>query len=389
MTAYNWKGATGDWKSKSDWTPAGGPPKSTDSATIGGTGTFTVTVDSADVAKSLTLSDANATVNDTGSLKIGGAFSFSAGVFNIGVSSTPGSLSVGGTFAFNGGALNVDDGNLTLGGTLNESSGSITLGSSGTISGGTLDVTGGAFNWDGGTLSGVTYEGALNLIGSSSTGFVTNGLTMAGSNGSGFGTINVTGPNASLDFGNTETISNATINLGNSAGYNDYLDEYDTANTGNAVLTLASSDIVHVQGNAQITSRLSGDGIVNRGLIEQTGNSGVLYIEPSSHSPIAARSTPRRRTPPFTLGRPRSPTAARSISPTATRSASRRRSSRPRRRASLRSGRIHRRPSTRPTPGAISARLRWPTARASFSTDRFPASARSRTPAGRSTWKGP
>ena len=147
-------------------------------------------------------------------MKIAGAFSFSAGVFNIGPSSTPGSLNVGGTFALNGGALNVNNGTLTLGGTLNESSGSITLSSDGTISGGTLDVTGGAFNWDGGTLSGVTYEGMLNLIGSSATGFVTNGLTMAGSSGSGPGTINVTGPNASLDFGNSETVGNVTINLG-------------------------------------------------------------------------------------------------------------------------------------------------------------------------------
>ena len=282
MASYTWKGVSGDWNLASDWTPSGGPPKSTDSATIGGTATYTVAVDSSDVAKSLTLSDANATVNDTGSLKIGGAFSFNGGVFNIGPSSTPGSLNVGGTFTVNGGALNVNNGTLTLGGTLNESSGSITLGSHGTISGGTLAVTGGAFNWDGGTLSGLTYEGTLNLIGSSATGFVTNGLTMAASSGGGSGTINVTGPNASLDFGNTETISNATINLGNSAGYYDYLEEYDSSNTGNAVLTLASSDTVDVQGNAQITSRLSGDGFVNRGLIEQTGNSDTLYIQPGA-----------------------------------------------------------------------------------------------------------
>jgi hypothetical protein len=282
MTSYTWKGVSGDWNVASDWTPSGGPPRSTDSATIGGTGTYTVAVDSSDVAKSLTLSDANATVNDTSSLTIGGAFSFSAGVFNIGPSSTPGSLDVGGTFTLNGGALNVDNGTLTLGGTLNESSGSITLGSHGTISGGTLDATGGAFNWDGGTLSGVTYEGTLNLTGNSATGFVTNGLTMAASSGGGSGTINVTGPNASLDFSNTETISNATINLGNSAGANDYLEEYDSANVGNAVLTLASSDTVHVQGNAQIAGRLSGDGIVSEGVIEQTGNSDALYIEPGA-----------------------------------------------------------------------------------------------------------
>ena len=133
----------------------------------------------------LTLSDANATLNDTDSLTIGGAFSFSAGTFNIG----PGSLSVGGAFTLNGGALNVDYGTLSLGGMLTESAGSLTLAGSGTISGGTIDVTGGSFNWNGGTLSGVTFEGTLNLTASDATGVVTDGLTMAGSNGSGTGTI--------------------------------------------------------------------------------------------------------------------------------------------------------------------------------------------------------
>jgi hypothetical protein len=61
VTAYSWTGVGGDWNDASDWTPAGGPPTPSDSAMIGGTGTYTVTVDSADVADSLTLSDANAT----------------------------------------------------------------------------------------------------------------------------------------------------------------------------------------------------------------------------------------------------------------------------------------------------------------------------------------
>ena len=46
MASYTWKGVSGDWNLASDRTPSGGPPKSTDSATIGGTGTYTVAVDS-------------------------------------------------------------------------------------------------------------------------------------------------------------------------------------------------------------------------------------------------------------------------------------------------------------------------------------------------------
>ena len=86
MTSYTWKGVSGDWNLASDWTPAGGPPKSKDSATINGTATTTITVDTADLAKSLTLSDANATLNDDGasaSLTIGGTLSMSNGTLNI------------------------------------------------------------------------------------------------------------------------------------------------------------------------------------------------------------------------------------------------------------------------------------------------------------------
>jgi hypothetical protein len=52
MASYTWKGVSGDWNLAGDWTPAGGPPKSTDSATINGTATDTITVDTADVANS-------------------------------------------------------------------------------------------------------------------------------------------------------------------------------------------------------------------------------------------------------------------------------------------------------------------------------------------------
>ena len=277
MASYTWKGVSGDWNLASDWTPAGGPPKSTDSATINGSATTTVTVDSADVAKSLTLSDAKATVNDTSSLTIGGAFSLSAGVFNIGPSSTPGSLSVGGAFTLNGGALNVDDGTLTLSGTLTESAGSITLASGGTISGGTIDVTGGTFNRNGGTLSGVRYEGTLNLTASGAKGVVTNGLTMAGSNGAGPGTINVTGE-GTLYFDNTQTFNGATINLGNA---NVYASLYaaDVSDAGNQVLTLGSGVTINIVGSAYIEAgTYSGDGIVNEGVIDVTATDGDLII---------------------------------------------------------------------------------------------------------------
>ena len=100
--------------------PQRGPPKATDTATISATGpAYTVTIDTADVAKSLTENSASATVDDAGSLTLSGTFTLSAGTFILG----PG----------------------------------------GTLSGGTTKLTGGTFVCDGGTLSGVTYDGTLDL----------------------------------------------------------------------------------------------------------------------------------------------------------------------------------------------------------------------------------
>ena len=45
MTSYTWQGISGDWNNGSNWTPSGGPPTSSDTATINGTATDTITVD--------------------------------------------------------------------------------------------------------------------------------------------------------------------------------------------------------------------------------------------------------------------------------------------------------------------------------------------------------
>ncbi len=70
MASYSWKlASSGDWNVASNCSPSGGPPKSMDTATISATGSaYAVTVDSADVASSLTLSSANATLDDHGRL---------------------------------------------------------------------------------------------------------------------------------------------------------------------------------------------------------------------------------------------------------------------------------------------------------------------------------
>ena len=62
-----------------------------------------------------------------------------------------------------------------------------------------------------------------------------------------------------------------------------FLYEFDTADAGNQVLTLASSVTVDIAGNAYIQSTdTSGDEIVNDGAIDVTGSAGYLVINPNA-----------------------------------------------------------------------------------------------------------
>jgi hypothetical protein len=291
MTSYTWKGVSGYWRKASDWTPAGGPPTSSDSATIGGSGTYTVRIHARNFANSLTLSDADATLDDYGpsaSLTIAGTLTMSDGTLNVSPRGGGGSLTVG-ALNLSGGPLNVDDnGTLDLNGTLSQTGGTLSLSHGGIISGGTIDLTGGKLAFDGGfhgydagALSGVTIEGPLNLTSYGASVRFANGTTVVGASGSGPGTINDTGRNSNLFFNysnNTQTVSNTTINLGNATTYSE-LAQDDNASAHNLLLTLASSVTVDVAGNAYINGGFSsGDKIVNQGAIDVAGSGGNLTV---------------------------------------------------------------------------------------------------------------
>jgi hypothetical protein len=269
MTSYAWKGVSGDWDDPNNWTPAGGPPTSADDATIAGSPSADIiTVDTADAANALTLSDPNATLDIDGasaSLSVD-SLMLSAGALNVSSSRD------GGLLALNGGMLDQTGGNLILG-------------RGGTISDGTIDAAGGAFDWQGGTLDDVTYEGALDLI-NSRDGHIADGLTMSGSSGSGPGTINV-GGDSHLYFDGTQTLSNATVNLGDATTNLAYLRETDATGVGDQVLTLASNVTIDVgeasggNSHAAIESgRAPGDGVVNDGAIDVMGANADLVINP-------------------------------------------------------------------------------------------------------------
>ena len=147
----------------------------------------------------------------------------------------------------------------------------------GTISGGTVASAGVSFTNSGGTLSGVTFDGPLDLTASGASVALASGTTVVGSSGSGPGTINDTGEVAELHFDNTQTFNNATINLGGADTYS-YLEENDSTGAG-TVLTLGSNVTIDESGFALInTGGDAGDGIVNKGAIKQSGTSGSLYF---------------------------------------------------------------------------------------------------------------
>ena len=102
-------------------------------ATINGSATTTITVYLAEAADSLTLSDANAILNDEAPLAIGGTVTMSAGNVNI---ITETGVTVDGALNLEGdGALTIYGGQLNLNGTLSQTGGTLTL-EGGTISGG-------------------------------------------------------------------------------------------------------------------------------------------------------------------------------------------------------------------------------------------------------------
>ena len=240
MTAYTWIGGTGDWDLASNWRPSSpaGPPKATDTATVSAPGpAYTVTIDTTDVAKSLTENSASATVDDTGSLTLSGTFTLSAGTF--------------------------------------------ILDSGGTLSGGATKIAGGTFACEGGTLSGVTYDGMLDLSGSGASVHLAKGTVVNNAAGTGAGTINDTGSSSHLYFDNTQTFNNATINLGATSGTS-FLHEFDLTGAGTA-LTLGSKVTINESGGAQISAgSAAGDGIVDQGKINQTASGGALTIDGNS-----------------------------------------------------------------------------------------------------------
>jgi hypothetical protein len=166
MTVYSWAtAASGDWGTGTLWTPAGPPNALTADATIGVTGTYTVTVGATEAFSidSLTISDAAASLDLLGTLTLGGATATLN--LNAGTIVEDGLIS-GGTIAVAGGSFDVGK-SLTYAGLFAASRGVVAV-----ASGDTLKLTG-AVNFDTTNAYGPSIEGPGTLMTTAATTLAT------------------------------------------------------------------------------------------------------------------------------------------------------------------------------------------------------------------------
>ena len=255
MVAISWAfGVSGDWSNGLYWT-GGETPGLSDDATIAATGTYTVTVSTADAANSLLLNAAGATlaISGGGALTIAAALDVTAGVIQLN----------------SGGRLNIDS-------TLQLAGGTLQLTSGGVISGGTLSADGGSFVWNGGTLSGATYAGTLALEANAILAIGAGGLIDAPIVGGGAGLVDLTGAESDLKFVATQTFGDATIEVGNATPPPRYGHGTELTVAGGATLTLDSlTQIAQVGKYVDI----NGGGIlINQGTINATYADGSMFV---------------------------------------------------------------------------------------------------------------
>ncbi len=174
MTAITWGTASlsGAWTNATLW--AGGvAPGAADTVTIAALGSYAISLTGQAQVAALTLNAPGALLYNTGSLTVSGICQLSAG-----------------TLALAGG----------------------------TLSGGTLALAGGTLACNGGSLAGIAVAGLLDLSANYATLFLRQGVSFGGLNGTGTGSITLTGAYAMLAAIGSQAITNTNITLGTQAG---------------------------------------------------------------------------------------------------------------------------------------------------------------------------
>jgi hypothetical protein len=183
-------------------------------------------------------------------------------------------------FANNGNTIYIDGTLDNSGATLDVGTGtnltSVALTNNSVISGGTIVDHGSGISFQGGKLNGVIYDGTLDMSANSSNLYVYGGLTTHAMNGTGNGTINMTGTSSQLFFVGTQTFDNAVINMGDDTHYSEYLWDYDANNT-DTMITFGPNLVINDNAFAwsyfySANYGRANDGFDNKGTINIQGN---------------------------------------------------------------------------------------------------------------------
>src|SRR5207244_12715382 len=142
----------------------------------------------------------------------------------------------------------------------------------GLMNGGT--ITGGTMRFQSGTLSGVVYDGPLDMSAGGSRLTVDGaGITLTGTSGTGPGSVLLTGGNSYLRFSGTQTLDNAAISIAGTSG-GGFLEAVGSGTT----LTLGPNLSLTQTGRIARLYAYASDAIVNSGTIDAGVAAGSMYV---------------------------------------------------------------------------------------------------------------
>ncbi len=203
ITNDSWKKAvSADWSTAADWT-TGTVAGSSNAATIGVAGNYTVTISTQEYANSLLINNATATVSDTSQLGVTGTLSLKAGTFSLSqagyLSATSLAISSGATFSTINGSGGSYAGAISNAGLISVSASSgLALGGGGalgTVSGqGALELISGSYTDSIAPLSNLselTLYGAVTLALSGASGTLAAELVLSGSGSPNSGNLSI------------------------------------------------------------------------------------------------------------------------------------------------------------------------------------------------------
>jgi len=205
------------------------------------------------------------------------------------------SLSLAGSLTLAGlGQLSLTNAALTVAGTLNLGSGTLAIGQgskfgqvsvTGTIANGTISDAGGGLEGSGtADLSDITYLGLLDLTRPFAALSISNGLTVTGANGSGPGSIRITGAESRLTAIGTQTLNNCAITLGSPLAVygSQTLAVPELAATAGGMLTIGANASITLVGEGGVLgdSGLGNwtDSVVNDGTINTSLSGDTLTL---------------------------------------------------------------------------------------------------------------